>query len=136
MGRILLSSTNSATTEPNLLQLLHFTLLLHFVLVKHQLEVVSYLTLKFLPSSCNYEELLSCSRIAKRKREYFTLLHWWIYSFVQWNQEDATKFLKTIQRTTDIIKNQNLEPFLVVFIYATAVIRLVCSEVKGIPFWN
>lgn len=123
-----------------MLQLLHFTLPLYFVVVRHQLELVSYLTLKFLASSSNYWELPLRSWIAKRKPECFTPLHCWIYSFVQQNKENAVKFLQVMHRvsTIDLIINVNLESFLVIFIYASAIIWLasVYSEVNGISVWN
>lgn len=108
-------------------------------MVRQQLEVVSYLTLKFLASSSNYWELPLCSWIAKRKPECFTPLHWWIYSFVQQNKENAVKFLQIKQRvlTIDLIINVNVESFLVILIYASAIIWLASySEVNGISAWN
>lgn len=98
---------------------------------------MSYLTSKLSASSHNYKELPSY-RIAQRKPEYFTLLHWCLYNFFHWNRKKAMNFLKATQQITDIIKNQNLEPFFVAFIYATAIIRLIsiCWEVKAMLSWN
>lgn len=85
----------TTATEPNLLQLLHFATLCSG---KAAVRDGRQLTLEFITDFCNCYQFPSCSRITKRKMEYFTLLHWWIYSFIPWTRKDAVKFLKTIQR--------------------------------------
>lgn len=138
-GRVLLSSSNfNCCPEPNLPQLLHCTLLLPFCSWKAAVRGDELPDPKAFCFLGNYKELPSY-RIAQRKPEYFTLLHRCLCKFFfQWNQKNAMNFLKATQQIIDIIKNQNLEPFFVALIYATASIRLIsiCWEVKAMLSWN